>query len=40
MFNLTEWKQTRFYQEAKEEGKLEAKLEMIPVLVRLRPNTN
>jgi hypothetical protein len=22
MFNLTEWKQTKFYQEAKEEGKL------------------
>jgi predicted transposase/invertase (TIGR01784 family) len=27
MFNLTAWKQTRFYQEAKEEGKLEGKLE-------------
>ena len=50
MFNLTEWKQTKFYQEAKEEGKiegkiegklegkLEAKLEMIPILVRLGLN--
>ena len=42
MFNLTEWKQTKFYQEAKEEGKiegkLEGKLEMIPVLVRLGLN--
>jgi predicted transposase/invertase (TIGR01784 family) len=27
MFNLTEWRQTKFYQEAKEEGKLEGKLE-------------
>ena len=46
MFNLTEWKQTKFYQEAKEEGKiegkiegkLEGKLEMIPILVRLGLN--
>ncbi len=34
MFNLTEWKQTKFYQEAKEEGKLET----IPLLVRLGLN--
>ncbi len=27
MFNLTEWKQTKFYQEAKAEGKLEGELE-------------
>jgi len=27
MFSLTEWKQTRFYQEAKEEGKLEGEQE-------------
>jgi len=26
MFNLTEWKQTKFYQEAKEEGKIEGKI--------------
>ncbi|MDT3674711.1 MULTISPECIES: DUF2887 domain-containing protein [Microcystis] len=46
MFNLTEWKQTKFYQEAKEEGKLEGKLdgkldgklETIPLLVRLGLN--
>jgi predicted transposase YdaD len=36
---LTEWKQTKFYEEAKEEGKLETKLEMILVLVRLGLNT-
>ncbi|WP_260441174.1 Rpn family recombination-promoting nuclease/putative transposase [Microcystis aeruginosa] len=34
MFNLTEWKQTKFYQEAKEEGKLET----IPLLVKLGLN--
>ncbi|MBD2289910.1 DUF2887 domain-containing protein [Microcystis wesenbergii FACHB-1317] len=46
MFNLTEWKQTKFDQEAKEEGKLEGKLEgkfagkleTIPLLVRLGLN--
>jgi predicted transposase/invertase (TIGR01784 family) len=46
MFNLTEWKQTKFYQEAKEEGKLEGKIEgkiegkmeTIPLLVRLGLN--
>ncbi|MGV2387406.1 MAG UNVERIFIED_CONTAM: hypothetical protein LVR29_00855 [Microcystis novacekii LVE1205-3] len=38
MFNLTEWKQTKFYQEAKEEGKIEGKIEMIPILVRLGLN--
>jgi predicted transposase/invertase (TIGR01784 family) len=31
MFTLTEWKQTKFYQEAKEEGKLET----IPILIQL-----
>lgn len=31
MFNLTEWKQTKFYQEAEQEGKLKT----IPVLLRL-----
>jgi len=43
MFSLTEWKQTRFYQEAKEEGKLEGKLEgeeegklkTVPLLLKL-----
>ncbi|CCI34073.1 MULTISPECIES: hypothetical protein [Microcystis] len=34
MFNLTEWKQTKFYQEAEEEGKLET----IPLLIRLGLN--
>ncbi len=38
MFNLTEWKQTKFYQEAKKEGKLEGKMETIPLLVRLGLN--
>jgi predicted transposase YdaD len=31
MFNLTEWKQTRFYQEAKEEGQLNT----VPLLLKL-----
>lgn len=39
MFNLTDWKQTQFYKEAKlegkVEGKLEAKLEIILLLRRL-----
>jgi predicted transposase/invertase (TIGR01784 family) len=47
MFSLTEWKQTRFYQEAKEEGKLEGeekgklegeekgKLKTVPLLLKL-----
>lgn len=39
MFNLTDWKKTQFYQdvkkEGKEEGQLETKLEMIPLLLRL-----
>jgi len=42
MFNLTEWKQTKFYQEAKKEGKIEGKIEgkmeTIPLLVRLGLN--
>ena len=42
MFNLTEWKQTKFYQEAKKEGtiegKIEGKMETIPLLVRLGLN--
>ncbi len=39
MFSLTEWKQTRFYQEAKEEGKLEGeqegKLKTVSLLLKL-----
>lgn len=33
MFGLSELKQTRIYQEAVEEGKQEAKLELIPRLL-------
>jgi predicted transposase/invertase (TIGR01784 family) len=35
MLELGDLKQTRFYQEAKVEGKLEGKLETVPVLLRL-----
>jgi predicted transposase/invertase (TIGR01784 family) len=35
MFGLSELKQTRFYQEAKEEGELKAKLEAVPGLIGL-----
>ena len=35
MLNLEEIKQTKIYQDAKEEGKLEQKLEMIPLLQEL-----
>ena len=35
MLNLQEIKQTRVYQDAKEEGKLEHKIEMIPLLQEL-----
>lgn len=35
MLGLSELKQTRVYQEAREEGKLEAKLEMVPLLLEL-----
>jgi predicted transposase/invertase (TIGR01784 family) len=35
MFGLSELKQTRFYQEAKEEGELKAKLETVPGLIGL-----
>ncbi|MBD6620895.1 Rpn family recombination-promoting nuclease/putative transposase [Komarekiella sp. 'clone 1'] len=35
MLNLNLLKETRVYQEAKEEGKLETKLEMIPILLEL-----
>jgi predicted transposase/invertase (TIGR01784 family) len=34
MFGLSEWKQTRFYQEVKEETQLETKLETIPELLK------
>jgi predicted transposase YdaD len=30
MFGLTEWRQTRFYQEVQEETQLKTKLEAIP----------
>jgi predicted transposase/invertase (TIGR01784 family) len=35
MLGLSELRQTRVYQEAREEGRLEAKLEMVPTLVEL-----
>lgn len=35
MLGLSELKQTKVYQEAVEEGELEAKLEMVPVLLEL-----
>lgn len=35
MFGLSDLKQTRFYQEAKEEGKEEGKLETVPLLLQL-----
>ncbi len=35
MFGLSEWKQTRFYQEVREETQLETKLETIPRLLKL-----
>ncbi|MBD2560249.1 MULTISPECIES: hypothetical protein [Nostoc] len=35
MLNLNILKETRVYQEAKEEGKLEIKLKMIPILLEL-----
>ncbi len=42
MFGLTEWRQTRFYQEVKEEveeeAKLNAKLETIPELLKVGLN--
>lgn len=34
MFGLTEWRQTRFYQEVREEVQEETKLETIPRLLR------
>ncbi|MFM6200062.1 MAG: DUF2887 domain-containing protein, partial [Dolichospermum sp.] len=33
MFGLTEWQQTRFYQEVREETELETKLKTIPRLL-------
>ena len=39
MFNLTEWKQTKFYQEAKQEGEqkgeIKGKLKTVPLLLKL-----
>lgn len=37
-FNLTEWRQTKFYQEAKVEGEEEGKLKTVPLLLKLRLN--
>jgi predicted transposase YdaD len=34
IFGLSEWKQTRFYQEVREETQLETKLETIPRLLK------
>jgi len=39
MFGLTEWKQTRFYQEVKAEGREEMQLEAIPRMVELGLST-
>jgi len=35
MFGLTEWRQTRFYQEVEEETQLKTKLETIPRLLKM-----
>jgi predicted transposase/invertase (TIGR01784 family) len=35
MFNLTEWKQTKFYQEAEQEGEIKGKLKTVPLLLKL-----
>jgi predicted transposase YdaD len=35
MFGLTEWRQTRFYQEVKEEVQKETKLETTPRLLKM-----
>lgn len=35
MFDLTAWKQTKFYQEAKQDGEIEGKLKAIPLLLKL-----
>jgi predicted transposase YdaD len=35
MFGLTEWRQTRFYQEVQEETQLKTKLEAIPRLLKM-----
>ncbi|MCC5616602.1 Rpn family recombination-promoting nuclease/putative transposase [Nostoc sp. CHAB 5836] len=35
MFGLTQWQQTRFYQEVKEETQLETKLETVPRLLKV-----
>jgi predicted transposase YdaD len=37
-FNLTEWRQTKFYQEAKVEGEEEGKLKTVPLLLTLGLN--
>ena len=35
MFTLTDWKQTQFYKDVKQQGKLETKLEMVPHFLKL-----
>ncbi|MFM6310264.1 MAG: DUF2887 domain-containing protein, partial [Dolichospermum sp.] len=35
MFGLTQWQQTRFYQELKEETELETKVKTIPRLLKM-----
>jgi predicted transposase YdaD len=35
MFGLTQWRQTRFYQEIKEETELETKVKTIPRLLKM-----
>jgi predicted transposase/invertase (TIGR01784 family) len=36
MFDLTAWKQTKFYQEAEQEGEIKGKLKTVPLLLKLR----
>lgn len=38
MFGLTDWRQTKFYQEVKEEVRQETKLETIPRLLKFGLN--
>jgi predicted transposase/invertase (TIGR01784 family) len=39
MFDLVEWKQTKFYQEAEKEGEIKGKLKTVPVLLKLGLNS-
>jgi len=35
MFDLTAWKQTKFYQEAEQEGEIKGKLKTVPFFLKL-----